>query len=511
MMDALARCAMARLALLLACINSSVALLFQSHRVSSQWDTWAVCANDTYHAFFLSNVTAPSQGLGTPYDGAAHAVSADGVHFADHGEAWRLPALPGLCDGEWRCTEGTGSVFVRPNDRSKRKRFSINYSICRNNDKGELVENISFAESDDLEHFAQVMEDGAPLLFGPDARYYRDSPSEAAPTVRWDTITGFVPGDEPGEVFGYWTASPLADEDAAFGMGATSDGLHWRALPPPKVIWATAEGAPVPPLGGGVEVGGVAEIGGRYFLLGGAGWKMHALVAESPFGPFRPTSKNYEVLSGAGYFTRFFEGCDGALLVSHQAFHLPNHFLAPYKAASLDADGALRLSWWAGNDGLAGARIETWEREPLDLARGVVLEGALDLRGAPSPANASDAAKACLPGFEFALTDGGATLVLFVDGEGRGVTGVSTPGAAFAVYDAVDRELPAAPTRFRLLVRASMVELYVGDVFLVIESAPWRTRGRAAMAGVVARTACAARRVRVESAREMTLPPWVPG
>ena len=97
-----------------------------------------------------------------------------------------------------------------------------------------------------------------------------------------------------------------------------------------------------------------------------------------------------------------------------------------------------------------------------------------------------------------------------VDGRGRGVTGRVDRANAFAPYDAVDRGLGELPTTFRLLVRASMVELYVGDVFLVVESAPWRTKGGAAMTGVVARTACAARRVRVESARAMTLPPWAP-
>ena len=123
----------------------------------------------------------------------------------------------------------------------------------------------------------------------------------------------------------------------------------------------------------------------------------------------------HRLLSGAGYFTRFFDGCDGAVLVSHQAFHHPNHFLAPYKAAEVDADGALRLKWWPGNDALAGARVDRWEKAPLDLAVGVVLEGRVDLRGARAPANASGAYAACLPGFEFALTDG-SSLVVLVDG-----------------------------------------------------------------------------------------------
>ena len=402
---------MQRLVFLLAsAAPGALGLLFQSHKVSSQWDTWAICENGTYHAFFLANVSAPSFGLGTGSDGAAHAVSADGAHFEDRGEAWRMPPLPGLCGGEWRCSEGTSSVFARPgsDERSNRKKFSINYSVCRNNDKGELAQTISFAESDDLETWTQVLDDGgAPLLFSPDGRYYRAAPTAAAKTVRWDTLTGFVAGAEPGEVYGYWTASPL-DGAAAFGMGATSDGLRWRALPPPAVVGAAAEL-------GDLEIGGVAKFGGRFFALGGAGWEMRALVADAPAGPFRAAPRNFRVLSGAGYFTRFFDGCDGAVLVSHQAFHHPNHFLAPYKAAEVDADGALRLKWWPGNDALAGARVDRWEKAPLDLAVGVVLGGRVDLRGARAPANASGAYAACLPGFEFALTDG-SSLVVLVDG-----------------------------------------------------------------------------------------------
>ena len=124
----------ALLLLLAAPLLPASALLFQSQKVSSQWDTWAVCANNTYHAFMLSNVTPPTALTGS--NGAAHASCSDGVHFdsGDHGMAWRLPEFPQLCAEQgWSCSEGTSSVFVHPGAtaaaRGGRKKFSINYSL----------------------------------------------------------------------------------------------------------------------------------------------------------------------------------------------------------------------------------------------------------------------------------------------------------------------------------------------------------------------------------------------
>jgi len=73
------------------------ALLFQSRKVSSQWDTWAICAGGTYYAFMLSNAMPPGATAGS--NGAAHASCSDGVHFdeGDYGMAWRNPGFPQLC------------------------------------------------------------------------------------------------------------------------------------------------------------------------------------------------------------------------------------------------------------------------------------------------------------------------------------------------------------------------------------------------------------------------------
>ena len=508
------------LLLLLALLPAS-ALLFQSQKVSSQWDTWAVCANNTYHAFMLSNVTPPTALTGS--NGAVHASCSDGVHFdsGDHGMAWRLPEFPQLCAEQgWSCSEGTSSVFVHPGAtaaaRGGRKKFSINYSLCRN--RGPvLIQNISFAESDDLQHWSQVGGDADPLLFNPDGRYYRDS---APPNLRWDTITGFVPvpGDE-ARTYGYWTASPLG-KSQAFGMGVTSDGIHWGALPPPEVNWTTAEAFPGQP-NGDVELGGVALIKYRgsntskYFLLGGSGWSMWTWVADQPTGPFRAAAINYRMLEGAAYFARFFEGCCGTLLVSHQAFGFPNHFLAPYKRADVDEGGVLRLKWWQGNDALAGAPLSVagFGRDTHDLGRGVFVNGTFDLKHVATVVNATGAgvAAACLPGFTFELTDG-SNLTLLVDGAGRGYSGFAAGEASnltLTTTGVVDRALALTGlSHWKLLVRASIVELYIDDVFLLIESVIWRTHGAASMTGRMAEAACGSEHVQIDSVSQMTLREW---
>ena len=188
-------------------------------------------------------------------------------------------------------------------------------------------------------------------------------------------------------------------------MGVTgADGLSWTALPPPAVIFSTTSALPGQP-SGSVEVGGVAHIHyantSKYFLLVCSGWSMWMLVADRPTGPFRAASKNYRVLDGAGYFARFFKGCDGSQLVSHQAFGYPNHFVAPYKRADVGDAGVLRLKCWAGNDVLAGKQLRAKiEQGTLDLGRGVFLNGSIDLEGVANATSAGAAAKLCLPGFD---------------------------------------------------------------------------------------------------------------
>ena len=68
--------------LLGSCTLECDALMFQSHAVTSQWDTWAFCENGTYYAYYLITEHSPGEGFGV-------ATSPDGQHWHDHGYSVR--------------------------------------------------------------------------------------------------------------------------------------------------------------------------------------------------------------------------------------------------------------------------------------------------------------------------------------------------------------------------------------------------------------------------------------
>ena len=61
------------LAVLLLSSGAACGLMFQSHAVSSQWDTWAFVENGTYYAYYLVTEHSPGEGFGvaTSPDGQA--------------------------------------------------------------------------------------------------------------------------------------------------------------------------------------------------------------------------------------------------------------------------------------------------------------------------------------------------------------------------------------------------------------------------------------------------------
>jgi hypothetical protein len=95
---------------------------------------------------------------------------------------------------------------------------------------------------------------------------------------RWDCIAT-VPGS-PSHFYGYWTASPSGHGGA--GVGETTDltGYHWRALP---LITANMPAHDL-------EVGAVAVLGGRYYMLYGGG---HLYSSDSPLSGFAPEPRNF--------------------------------------------------------------------------------------------------------------------------------------------------------------------------------------------------------------------------
>ena len=134
---------------------------------------------------------------------------------------------------------------------------------------------------------------------------------------------------------GYWTATPKANTQGRFGFGETTDGITWRALPPPVVQGVEAG-----------EAGAVERIGEHYYMLFGTGGIMVTLVADRPDGPFVPAEGNLRLLSGHTYFARFFPSPDG-LLVNHHSI-ARDGAVSPGAAqvTRVDQHGTLRLAWW---------------------------------------------------------------------------------------------------------------------------------------------------------------------
>jgi len=117
-------------------------------------------------------------------------------------------------------------------------------------------------------------------------------------------------------------------------------------------------------------MGAVEYVGGAYYAMVGAGGNMMAFRAVQPQGPYTPVTLNFNLLPGGScYFARFFrggsvrggwKGAEEEVLVTHQSFALETAgtYIAPYKLAVVDPDGALRLKWWSGNEALRGERLE---------------------------------------------------------------------------------------------------------------------------------------------------------
>jgi hypothetical protein len=197
--------------------------MFRSHAVSNQWDTWAFVENGTFYAFYL--VT----GDGSPGEGFGVATSSNGATtWHDHGFVWHHDKHTSSSFVGW---EGTGAVWRRADFRTSKK-YVVNFSQSPTNG----LQNISFAESTDLIHWHDVEAESG--WFNIDQRYY-DFPG------RWDCIYSFPfpnssdPGAGPR--YGAWTATPnqTLTPNSIWGFGYTYDGIHWTALPSPKIEWGS--------------------------------------------------------------------------------------------------------------------------------------------------------------------------------------------------------------------------------------------------------------------------------
>lgn len=412
----------------------------QSKDTGNMWDVWMLHHDGMYYVYSLC---ATGQGIGG-WDNMSVASSPNGVHWTEIGPIFKRE--------EGATWMGTGSTWRNPVPGGK-PAFQINYSIWRG-----PRQTIFFAQSDDLVHWTKC---GPAREFVQDERWYE-------PNGRWDCIwTVARPG---GGLYGYWTATPKPDTGGRFGFGESLDGITWTALEPPKVHGVN-DG----------EVGAVEKIGDRYFMLFCTGGHMETLVADAPQGPFTVLTRNQVVLGGHTYFARFLSLPSGLLVCHHSIARDSQVYLGLLKGTNLDAQGALRLTWWPGNDALkhkpvavtppaarAAGPVAMFGRK-LDASAGFVLEGTLRL---PEPLGAPR-------GLYVEHGKGAGTAILF-NSDGRAELGpVRADGTGFKPEKTVDREMRfGAPTRFRLVLQGVLMEIYLDDFLIECYSLPTPATGR---------------------------------
>jgi len=404
------------------------------------WDTWLYFRDGTYYLYYLANA-------GSRWDNISMATSPDGVHWLEHGRI--------LSKAEGVTWMGTGSTWKSPNF-DKDGKFSLNFSEWRG-----PRQTIFFAESTDLTHWTRL---GDEYEFQQDTRWYEEN-------GRWDCIWTIPrPG---GRIYGYWTATPKPETGGRFGFGETTDGVRWKALPPPKVHGV-----------GGGEVGAIERISDKYYMMFGTKGMMVTLVADSPEGPFHAAERNLRLLSGHTYFSRFFPTCDGVLVNHHSIARDGWVYFAPLKATLIDHDGTLRLGWWPGNEALKGNPVQvqlaakegseagtiTMLGSTFDVDNGVIAEGKLAL---PRP----DHTRSVGLYIECGRDEGAAVLI---DNAGAAQLGrMKGDGSGFAVEKAVNRGMQFGnPARFRLLLKHSLLEFYLDDILIECSSLPAPATGR---------------------------------
>jgi len=417
-----------------------------SRRTGNMWDTWLYLHEGTYYLFYLAKA-------GPQWDNISMATSPDGVHWTEHGRV--LYKGPGVT---WM---GTGSTWKSPGFDTDGK-FFLNFSEW----KGPR-QTIFFAESTDLLNWERLDDR---YEFTQEERWYE-------PDGRWDCIWT-IPKPEGSGLYGYWTATPKAATGGRFGFGQTEDGVTWEALKPPVVHGV-----------GGGEVGAIEKIGGRYYMMFGTGGIMVTLVADRPEGPFHAAKKNLRLLSGHTYFSRFFPTPDGVLVNHHSIARNGQVYFAPLKSTVIDGDGTLRLGWWKANEKMKHERVEvkmplvgTSDRAPIamlehtfDFKNGVILEGSLMLPQAPdSPRR----------GLYVECGDKSGAAVLF-GAKGIAELGpMKADGSGFSAEKKVDREMTyGKPAKLRLLLKWSLLEVYLDDVLIECFSLPEDATGRIGLIG----------------------------
>ena len=163
--------------------------------------------------------------------------------------------------------------------------------------------------------------------------------------------------------YGYITSEPYHDQPASFGMLRSEDGLRWKMVAPPEIVWGSIP-QQIP------EVGFCERIGDKYYLtlgmrcyLGELGYSMFTFTSDSPTGPFVPDREAFRFCGTTtrdSFYLTFSVRYKDHWLASNwftNGFNKHEHRMLPLKRIHHDEAGHLRLVYWEGNEAMKGEPV----------------------------------------------------------------------------------------------------------------------------------------------------------
>ncbi len=442
----------------------------------AMWDPSVIWHDGKYYAFMMYNKDG-REGLKAKH--CLVASSTDGVHWKDEDIVIEERESARECRF-FKCFVG------RCGDK-----FIMDHGVAR----PEGQDTLRFYESGDLKQWNYLFSSH------PDPRWYvRDG--------RWDHMY-IIPKEQGVPNSGYWgyaVATPKPDLPRAPGMMQSPNGTDWEILPPAKMKWGdTVERD--------LEYGGCERIGGKYYLIGGAGeyvskgYSMYTLVSDGPRGPFRPDTEAYRLCGTTSKTVTWLAAWARAkdeLLISNYASFSSDKWrpsMLPLRKPVVDKDGHLRLGWWKGNKALKGKPLTlekntvelntrgkkshyeiVYLNDAFDLHKGVVLEGRIKARPAAPQRDSNDTASKAKPAAGFVFEEGPRKSVAIQLGIGQPedrethIGRLQTTAEGKMQFQSEDVTGKGCATvtgiengkehRFRLLVRRGMFELYIDDMLM---------------------------------------------
>jgi hypothetical protein len=456
--------------ILCAALGTSVpsqAMIYRPEK-GAMWDPSVIWHEGKYYSFMMYNKDGQN-GLQAKH--CLVASSTDGVH-------WQDEYIP-IEERE----SARGCRFFKCFVTRCGDKFIMNHGVAR----PEGQDTLRFYESFDLKKWDYLFSNR------PDAKWYvRDG--------RWDHM--YIIGKEEGKsdagYWGYAVATPKSGLTRAPAMLHSINGKDWDILAPAEMKWGDTRERDM-------EYGGCERIGGKYYMIGGAGeyisegYSMYTLVSDGPLGPFAPDVEAYRLCGTTKktvtWLAAWARG-KGELLISNYASFSSEKWvpsMLPLRKPVVDKDGHLRLGWWKGNEALKGKRLKlekntvtlnsrgkeslyniVYLNKVFDLQKGVVFEGRIEA----SPLASSEAKSRA--GFVFEEDDNNSVVIKLGIGKSEyretliGRLQSTAEGKIQFKFEDVTGKGCATVTgiendkeeRFRLLVRRGMFELYIDDLLV---------------------------------------------